>query len=792
VKDILPFRHRTNRPALPLIAALLCPVVLMPAEPLSRDALLQQYCLNCHNENTKSGGLALENLSVAEPSTRPDVWEKVIRKLNAGEMPPPKMPRPDEVSLKAFTSGLISELDAAARRTPYAGRPVVHRLNRTEYTNAIRDLLAIELPIAADLPQDGIAAGFDNIADALSMSPLLLERYLKVARKVSELAVGTRDSSPVTEIYRATGTQAVWQGEGMPFGTRGGIRVKHYFSHDGEYQLRAFLAKESLTPTEGVRFFRTGIKVKAGTHTVIVTFPDEFAAREGPVSDVAGPGGAALGGPLDVLGTAIRPTIEFRVDGRRVKLFDIAGMTSGEAAFDGQPGPPALARIEIAGPYNPAGVSETPSRKRIFVCRPANPTDETPCATRILSTIVRRAFRREIAKADLRPFLTTYTVTRQKRSFDESIASAIRDILLAPDFLFRMEFDRPGAKPGTAQPVSDSELASRLSFFLWSTIPDDTLLDVAAGGKLRNEKVLDGELRRMLDDPRAVMLADNFAEQWLGLRGLADVEPDRTVYPEFDSALAAAFRSETRLFVRSLIRENRSLLDLLRSDYSYLNERLARHYEIPGVIGPGFRRVTFPDGANRGGLLTQGSILMLTSHTTKTSPVLRGKWILDSLLNSPPPPPPANVPPLDESPLDGRKLTTREQVERHRNNPACASCHSRIDPLGFALENFDVIGKWRIKDEGGEINASGTLPSGETFSGPEGLKNLLLNHSDEFVRGAVERLMTYALGRELDARDQPAVREIMRTTEANQYRFYDLVGAIVKSVPFQMRQTQEP
>ncbi|MGH9628694.1 MAG: DUF1587 domain-containing protein, partial [Bryobacteraceae bacterium] len=411
-------------------------------------------------------------------------------------MPPPKMPRPDEGSVKAFTSGLILELDAAARRKPYAGRPVVHRLNRTEYTNAIRDLLALELPVAAELPQDGIAAGFDNIADALSMSPLLLERYLKVARKVSELAVGTRDRSPVTEIYRPSGTQAAWQGEGMPFGTRGGIRVKHYFSHDGEYQVRAFLAKESLTPTEGVRFFRTGVNVKAGTHTVIVTFPDEFAAREGPVSDVSGPGGAALGGPLDVLGTAIRPTIEFRVDGRRLKLFEIAGMTSGEAAFDGQPGPPTLARIEIAGPYNATGVSETPSYKRIFVCRPAGPADESPCAKRILSAIVRRAFRREVTDVDLQPFLTTYATARPKRSFDESIASAIRDVLLAPDFLFRLEFDRPGATPGTAQPVSDFELASRLSFFLWSTIPDDKLLDLAASGKLLDEKVLDRELRR--------------------------------------------------------------------------------------------------------------------------------------------------------------------------------------------------------------------------------------------------------------------------------------------------------
>src|ERR1041384_6765150 len=399
-------RHIRRNTRIAPILLLVAP--LLSAETVNREALLNQYCLQCHNSKLKSGNLVLEGISPADPSAHPEIWEKVVRKINAGERPPPNLPRPDAAAVQAFTSELISDLDAAARRKPYAGRPLIRRLNRTEYANAVRDLLAIELPIAAELPQDGVAAGFDNIADALSMSPLLLERYLKVARKVSELAAGTRDSTPVIEIYPATETQAVWQGEGMPFGTRGGIRVNHYFSHDGEYQVRAFLEKQSLTPTEGVRFFRTTVRLNAGPHSVIVTFPDEFAEREGPVSDVSGPGGAALGGPLDLLGTAIRPTIDFRVDGRRVKLFEIAGMTSGESAFDGQPGPPSLGRIEIAGPYHPTGVSETPSRKRIFICRPANATDENACATSILSGIVRRAFRREIAAADLKPFLSTY------------------------------------------------------------------------------------------------------------------------------------------------------------------------------------------------------------------------------------------------------------------------------------------------------------------------------------------------------------------------------------------------
>ena len=430
----------------------------------------------------------------------------------------------------------------------------------------------------------------------------------------------------------------------MPFGTRGGIRVSHYFPYDGEYDLRAFLERQRLTPIEGVRFFQTRVSLKAGPRVVTVTFPDEFAAREGPVLNVSGPGGSRLGGPLDLLGTAIRPTIDFRVDGRRVKLFEIAGMTSGEAAFDGQPGPPTLGRIEIAGPYNVRGVSETPSRKRIFICEPGGARDETACASKLLSAVVRRAFRRDVTPDDVQPFLATYTAARQKRGFEASIAAALRDVLLAPDFLFRLEFDPRGAEPGNAHPVSDFELASRLSFFLWSSIPDDALLDAASSGELREPAGLDREVRRVLADPRAAALTGNFAAQWLGLRGVAEFQPDEKIYPEFDSALAAAFQQETRLFIRSVIRENRGVLDLLGAEYTYLNERLAQNYGIPGVVGPGFRRVSLAGNTERGGLLGQGSILMVTSHATKTSPVLRGKWVLDNLLNSPPPPPPATVP----------------------------------------------------------------------------------------------------------------------------------------------------
>jgi len=762
-----------------------------PQSPqITRKAFLDRYCVSCHNQKSNIAGFVLENRGPEHPDSHPELWEKVIRKLNAGEMPPAGMPHPDALSLKAFSESLIHDLDASARKEPFAGRPVIRRLNRLEYAHAIRDLLAVDLPVADELPPDGVAAGFDNIGDALSMSPLLLEQYLKVARRVSEVAVGVSDPSPVTENFRAPETQSSWLGPGMPFGTRGGIRVQYYFPHDGEYSLRAFLGRDELPHTEGVRFFQTRVAVKAGSHVVIATFPDEFAEREGPVPNVAGMGGAPLGGPLDTRGSAIHPAIEFRVDSHRVKLFEIGGISVGEAAFAGQPGPPTLDRVEISGPYHAKLLNETASRRRIFICRPTSPADETACASRIISTVARRAFRREVTGADVQPFMAGYTASRRKHSFDGSIAAAIRDVLLAPDFLFRLEFDAPAGMAGEARNVSDQELASRLSFFLWSSIPDDELLDVVRRGKLRDPAVLHRQLKRMLADTKASALADNFTEQWLGLRTLGEVKPDRRLYPEFDSGLAADFEQETSLFLHSVIRENRSVLDIIGADYSYLNERLAHLYGIPGVIGPGFRRVAMDANPERGGLLGQGSILLLTSHTTKTSPVLRGKWILDNLLNSPPPPPPPGVPPLDESAANGRKLTTREQVERHRKNAVCASCHVRMDPLGFSLENFDVTGKWRTHDEGGKIDASGKLPNGAVFSGPQGLKHLLLSRPEEFVNATVARLLTYALGRELDTRDQPTIRQIMRETEANRYRFEDLVAAIVNSVPFQMRQAQ--
>ncbi|HVW84546.1 MAG TPA: DUF1592 domain-containing protein, partial [Bryobacteraceae bacterium] len=522
--------------------ALLCSLfVFVPlnSPAAAQPNLVDQYCIGCHSTASKSGGLVLEKADAVHPALHPSIWEKVVRKLQAGEMPPPGAPRPAAEFTRAFVAGLTRNLDAAAQASPYAGRPVIRRLNRLEYSNAIRDLLAIELPVADELPADGIAGGFDDIGDALSLSPLLLEQYLKVSRRVSQFAVGVGDSSPVTEIFPAPEKQSAWLGAGLPFGTRGGIRVEHYFPFDGEYSLRAFIGRDALPHPEGIRFFQTRVKIRAGSHIVIVTFPDEFAKREGAVPNVAGKGGPAFGGPLDTRGSAIHPTIEFRVDSQRVKLFDIGGISVGEAAFAGQPGPPTLDRIEISGPYSATGVSETPSRRRIFVCAPANPGAEAPCAAKILTLIVRRAFRRDVSTADVQPFLKTWARERDKHSFDFAIAAALRDVLVAPDFLFRLEFDPSGAPAGSVQNVSDFELASRISFFLWSSIPDDELLDIAHSGRLHEPDVLAREVRRMLADPRAVTMADDFTEQWLDLRSLSEVKPDPKAYPEYDSGLAA-------------------------------------------------------------------------------------------------------------------------------------------------------------------------------------------------------------------------------------------------------------
>lgn len=759
--------------------------------PEGRTAFVQKYCSGCHDDIQAIGGLVLDGLPTDDIHGNADIWENVIRRLTTGEMPPlSEEVRPSREEADAMAQFLTADLDLAAEKSPFAGRTVIRRLNRTEYGNAVRDLLNIDFPYEGELPRDGGAAGFDNIADALSFSPVLLEAYMKVARKVSDLALSEVEASVVTDRYAATRTQAIWQGPDMPFGTRGGVRVQKFFPRSGEYDLRAFLAPTDLTPLEGVRFFHTRMRVPAGEHTFIATFPQSSTLPEGPVPSIAGEGGTPVGGPLDPMGSAARPKIIFMLDGAVIKEFGVTGPSASEAALGARHGPPVLARVEITGPYDVGPPAETPSRQHILQCRPAATAQEAACAEQILTTILRRAWRRDVTVEDAKPYLATFNRSRPDATFGASIATALRDILVSPEFLFRIERASAEASSEPARQIDDFALASKLSFFLWSSIPDDELLDIASKGRLQDPAVLDAQVKRMMADGKSNALIDNFAMQWLGVKnGPHPLEGFTPVDPDYDLALGEAFHTELRLFLTAVMRENRSVMDLINGNYSFVNERLARNYGIPAVKGPGFRRITWSEDSPRGGILGMGAILMPNSHTTSTSPVYRGEWVLTSLLNSPPAPPPNNVPPLDDKPVNGRPLSLREQTERHRADPVCASCHVGMDPYGFALENFDVLGRWRDKDQAGKIDSFATLPNGVSFAGPVGLRKTLTQHSAVFAQATTARMMTYALGRQLEGRDMATVRAISKQA-APEYRFNDLVMGVVRSTPF-MKKTAE-
>jgi Protein of unknown function (DUF1592)/Protein of unknown function (DUF1588)/Protein of unknown function (DUF1585)/Protein of unknown function (DUF1587)/Protein of unknown function (DUF1595) len=694
----------------------------------------------------------------------------------------------------AILSCLVTAVSARAEAPPSAApsvaMPVLRRLTRTEFGNSMRDLLGIDAPFGADLPADVQTSGFDVIGDSLSLTPVLLERYLKIARRASDLAIGRGNASPVTEAFSATNTQSEWQ-EGMPPGTRGGVLVKHYFPRDGEYELRAFLKGMRdlpLPPTEGVRFFHTKIPISGGEHTFIATFPAEYTEREGSVPNLEGPGGLGPGGPVDIRGSTALPTLEFWLDGKRVQAFEIHAGNAGEVSTWTWPGPPTLGRTEITGPINAGRAAPTALQDQIHACQKQGSVAQRTCASKILRPLARRAYRREVTDADMEQILAAYARARKAMDFDEAVGMGLRSILVSPDFLFRVERDPSFVKVGQRYRISDYELATRLSYFLWSSLPDDELLNLAKRNRLRDTVDVKREVHRMLSDARADALVDNFAFQWLGLHDIKDARPDPATFPEFDDGLRQAFEEETRLFMRSIVRENRSVMDVVIGDYTFLNDRLAKLYGISGVQGPAFRRVALIGNEQRGGVLTQGSVLMVTSHAATTSPILRGKWVLTNLFASPPPTPPPGVPPLDMKPTpDGHKLSTREQIERHRTSPVCASCHVKMDPYGFALENYDVIGKWRTQDNGNPVDATGEI-RGNKFNGPGGLKGLLVAHSDEFVAATVSRLMTYALGRQLEASDQSAIHQVASDAKAGNYHFADLVIGIVESEPFQMRQ----
>ena len=796
--------------------------------------LLDRYCVSCHNDNRRIAGLALDTMDVTSVGDGAEVWEKVVRKLRAGMMPPAGRPRPDRESYVRLTSYLETELDQAARANPDPGRSdALRRLNATEYRNAIRDLLHLEVDVTALLPADDSSAGFDNVSLG-GLDPGRLERYLTAAHKISRLAVGGSVRSAVADTFVVpSDLNQNGHVEGLPFGTRGGSTVQYNFPVDAEYDLRVELGKSWNSNSVG------GLR---GPHDVVITVDGEPvqvmtvaprrrrpppAQQQQPQQPqqpqqqgqpqqqqqsqpqqqqqqqqqqqavgqfLYQPGGRPADADLVVrvpvtagphtIGAAFVTTGPELVELHRQPFLKVHITVGGDQRTQ-----PNVYSITITGPFDATGPGDTPSRRRVFTCQPADSSQaaEAACAEEIFSTLARRAYRRPVTDTDVDLLLGFYREGREDGDFESGVEMALRRLLVSPEFLFRVERDPEDLGSGAPYFISDLELASRLSFFLWSSIPDDALIDVAANGTLRDPAVLESQVRRMLADPRSETLVTNFAAQWLYLRNLPAVSPDFTTFPDFDEALRRALRQETELFFTSIIREDRSALDLLTADHTFVNERLAKHYDIPNIYGSHFRRIALPPDSPRGGLLGQGSILAVTAYATRTSPVVRGKWILENILGTPPPPPPPNVPPLSEEKSDA-VLSMRERMVEHRRNPVCASCHAIMDPVGLSLENFDAIGRWRDLTEGFEpIDASGGFPDGTTFDGVTGLKQAILGRSDQFVRTLTEKLLTYGLGRAMEYYDAPAVRAVERDAANDDYRFSSLILGIVKSTPFQMR-----
>lgn len=769
-------------------------------------ALLDTYCVSCHNERLKTGGLVLEHAELEHVSQRAETWEKVARKLRVGAMPPVGRPRPDSAMSAGFIRWLEAELDHWATDHPNPGRPTIHRLNRTEYTNAVRDLLNVEFDSHALLPADDTDKhGFDNNADVLSISPALLERYMSAARKISRLAVGRSLTDPVIATYNVPRTlnQDERISQGTPFGSRGGTAVRHYFPADGEYRVTIRLQRNLYGIIRGL----------GSTHQLDVRVDGTRIKMFSVGGDARGaPPPLGYGGTIDAdpewerYARAADEGLEVRFSAKAGRRLVAVSFLSNTWVPDDLPQPrqlgfgrdtnemydsnPLVDSVTIAGPYQVSGVTETSSRRKIFVCQPTRPAEEETCAKRILSTLAHRAYRRPITDAETAPLLQVYK-TRSAQPFDARIEFAVQMILSAPEFLFRIERDPANAAPGSTYLLSDFELASRLSFFLWSSIPDDELLDVATRGTLHDPIVLTRQTRRMLADRRADALVANFADQWLALRNIRNVTPDPDVFQDFDENLREALGQETQLFLASQIREDRSLIELLNANYTFVNERLARHYQIAGVYGERFRKVTFTDQQPRGGLLAQGSLLTVTSYPNRTSPVLRGKWLLENVLSAPPPDPPANVPALKENGANVQPRTVRERLEEHRKNPACAACHAPMDPLGFALENFDAIGGWRTIEAGVPVDSKGALPGGAQFEGLAGLRKLLVtDYKEQFIRAVIERLLSYAVGRNVEYYDLPVVRAIAREAAPDDYHWSAVIVSIVKSLPFRMRRSE--
>ena len=806
-----------------------------PAAVPAQQAFITQYCVTCHNQGLQTGGLVLETANLGDVGADAETWEKVVRKLHGGLMPPPGAPRPDRTTSEAFASWLEAQLDRAAAARPDPGRTeTFHRLNRAEYRNAVRDLLGLDLDVASLLPADGSSYGFDNIAGVLQVPPTLMERYLTAARSISRAAVGAPPSAPNYDVFRVPADLPQDDRiEGLPFGTRGGTLIRYNFPGDGEYAIRVRLAREAVG-AGGVDVPRYDVPQHLevaldGEPLQVFTLPatDRAALAPRVRNPRPGPDQARDEPPPPPAPRRYRQADRSLVDADwQVRFFAEAGPRNvsvtflnrvpalleslnepylhpypagGETLWGSRKGA-YLSRVDISGPFEVRGRGDTPSRQRIFQCYPVDAAEEPACARTILSTLTRRAYRRPVTAADLEGPLRFYEQGHATGGFEAGIELAIRRLLVSPEFLFRTEADPPDVASGPRSPavydVSDVELASRLSFFLWSSIPDDELLALATQGRLKDPVVLQAQVRRMLADRRSQALVDNFVGQWLYLRNVPALTPDLYTYPDFNEGLRRAMKRETELFFEHILREDRSVLDLLTADYTFLNESLAKHYGIPNVHGDTFRRVTLPENSVRGGLLGQASILAVTSLANRTSPVVRGKWILENILGSPPPEPPADVPALPEEAGDGpAAMTMRQRIAEHRENPVCASCHSLMDPLGLGLENFDATGRWREVEATGDaraasfapIDSSGAFPDGTEFGTVPELRQALMARSDRFVATMAEKLLTYALGRGLEHYDAPTVRAIAREAAHSEYRLSALVLGVAKSVPFQMR-----
>ena len=798
-----------------------------PAAPASsaadHRATVTKYCVTCHNERTKAGGLALDKMDFEHIPAGAAVWEKSLKKMRVGMMPPPSAAQPGAAARAALVSWLTTTLDAAAAARPNPGRPVLHRLNRAEYANAVRDLLALDVDPSGLLPPDDSAYGFDNVGDVLGMSPVLLERFMEAANKVSALAIGDPDIGTAAQTFhiRQDASQDTHI-EGMPIGTVGGILAKVTLPLDAEYQVAVKMFRTNLGVMRGLEYeheieytvdgarvhtFRMGGEADFKANLVNMTKAGDAIDERGRITLklTAGPHviGAGFIARSDAPNpTRLQPFIRSSTDTRD---------TSGHPHFD---------TLTVTGPFKAAGPGDTPSRRRIFSCRPstslgaglsgeskarpASRADEDACARQILARLARLAYRGDVTDVDRQRLFSFFEAGRTDTSagagqaaFERGVQKALQRLLASPKFCFHIEQDPPGLAPATVYRISDRELAARLSFFLWSSIPDTQLLDLAAQNRLHTPAVLEQQVRRMLADPKADALTTNFAGQWLYLRNLKNMQPNSEEFPDFDDNLRQAFEKEASLFFASIVHEDRNVLDLMTADYTFLNERLAQHYGIPNVYGSHFRRVTLTDEARRG-LLGKGAVLMVTSHTDRTSPVVRGKWVLENLLSAPVPPMAANVPPLNEDAnRGGRILTMRERMEEHRRNPVCAQCHRIMDPIGLSMENFDAVGAWRTRDgdsvtgPGTPIDAQGELLDGSKITGVVTLRQALLRQPDLFAGTVTEKLMIYALGRGLQAYDMPSVRAIVRDTAQNNYRFSSIVMGIINSTPFQKRVTLE-